>query len=173
MRCKVSLLIGVLLFTASCGDQPPDAANTSADNIEATAENATDSDNAAVPAQGDTVLCEEVGERVSRSDCDDIKAMRDRVRDGAAALNVPDPMVRGRAYAVSLSIDLRDLAEVEQIDAEQLHGTAAVPVLQRERLVLGLRMRPTHLEHGGSAARRRGQFSSHGAGTASSSEDVA
>jgi len=118
MRRAARLLLiscGLALFSCTSSDT---ANNTSADFEVGAETNAAMSANAAdtVVPKDQGILCDAIGERVSQSDCDDVNAMQSKVREGAAALNVPDPMKRGHPYSVSLNIDLRKLEVVEQLD---------------------------------------------------------
>jgi len=130
MRITVVPLIVACLAVSGCGPNMS-AENTS--NLEGTlsGENAADVE-VETPNAADSIFCDVVQERVSRTDCDDLKALASNVRPGAAALNVPDPMVRDRKYAVSLYVDLRQIEEIEQIDAADASTNAVGDVVGNE-----------------------------------------
>ena len=104
------LVIAATLFAAAC------SANESADNaIEV--ENLTAENVVAEGAERPKVECDVIGERVTQEECDDIRALSRDVKTGAAALNVPDPMTRGRRSQVTLVVDRRPLPEIRRIEA--------------------------------------------------------
>lgn len=62
------------------------------------------------------VECDVIHERVTQEECDDIRALSKDVREGAAALDVPSPMTRGRKSQVTLVIDRRPLREIRKVE---------------------------------------------------------
>lgn len=116
---RLILIPVVLLHLAACGGAPPDAGDENA--MDMTNAIATDPEGPERPR----VLCPEIGERVTEDECEDVKALKADVRPGAAALDVPNPMTRGRSGQVTLVIDRRPLREIRQLDAGG--GDAPVP----------------------------------------------
>lgn len=55
-------------------------------------------------AEQDMVFCQEVGERLSRWDCDDARAVASRVKAGVGAFNAPETMMRGKPVTIELAI---------------------------------------------------------------------
>lgn len=51
------------------------------------------------------IWCEVIEERVTEEECQDFQALKDEVRPSPSAVDVPEPMVRDRAYTVTLVID--------------------------------------------------------------------
>ena len=126
MRATALPLILAALALTSCSCAPNRSAENTTD-VDATVAGDNAVENVVEPTNAaDSVFCDVVQERVSATDCDDLKALASNVRPGAAALNVPDPMTRGRTYAVSLYVDLRDIDEIEQIDAAAAAATNAM-----------------------------------------------
>jgi hypothetical protein len=62
------------------------------------------------------VKCDVIEEMVTEEDCEDAETLAEDVKPGAAALDVPDPMTRGRPSQVTLVIDRRSLAAIHQIE---------------------------------------------------------
>jgi hypothetical protein len=55
-------------------------------------------------AAEDLVFCQEVGERLTRDDCDDARAVATRVKAGVGAFNAPETMMRGKPVTIALAI---------------------------------------------------------------------
>jgi hypothetical protein len=98
------------LALAACDSGPPSAPGNAVDMAEAPAGDAA-------PAAGPLVFCDVIQQRVAASDCDDLRALKDDVRKGGAALNAPDPMMRGETVAVHLVVDRRPAQVIAQLDA--------------------------------------------------------
>lgn len=113
---KPPFLIALLLCTAGlagCGGAADEAAqNVSTDMIVADNGAATD-----VPAsRTELVFCDLVKQRIARTDCEDLQAINEDVRQGTAAVNVPNPMTRDRTETVTLVVDRRAPSVIEDIE---------------------------------------------------------
>jgi hypothetical protein len=85
---------------------------------------------ATAAATGPRVDCDILGQRVTPDDCEDARALARDVKPGAAALDVPDPMTRGRKAQVTLVIDRRPIETIKKIEtsgAPSDEGVAATP----------------------------------------------
>jgi hypothetical protein len=102
--------LAACMALAACGSGPPSDAENAADMAEAPV-------GSAAPAAGPLVFCDVIQQRVAASDCDDLRALKDDVRKGGAALNAPDPMMRGETVAVHLVIDRRPSQVIAELDA--------------------------------------------------------
>lgn len=101
MRFSGLLLAAVCV--ASC--HPNDAADNTMNADAVTANLAVD--------DAPRIFCEAVRKRVTQEQCADLTMLKNDVRTGAAALNVPSPMTRGRPSEVTLVVDRRLLREIE------------------------------------------------------------
>ena len=106
------LLLLAPLFLAACGGPPP---GENATDTVAVDENLSGDPAGESPAP--RVFCDVIKERVTTEDCEDLRALRGDVRTGAAALDVPDPMTRGRTSEVTLTVDRRPLRQIEKLDS--------------------------------------------------------
>lgn len=105
-----SVLLTVALLITACGSNEHADENVAVENL--TAENSIVEDG----ARPTKIDCDVIGERVTHEECDDISALSRDVKTGAAALNVPDPMTRGRKSQVTLVVDRRSLQEIGTIE---------------------------------------------------------
>lgn len=81
-------------------------------------------------ATSSKIDCPILGARVTSDECDDANALARDVKPGAAALDVPDPMTRGRASQVTLAVDRRSMDKIRQLEARGFNsdeGAAQTP----------------------------------------------
>jgi len=71
-----------------------------------------------------TIFCDVVDRRISKEDCDDLKAIKGEVSQGAAAFNVPDPMQRGKSASIHLVVDRRSAEAIAALDAARAANDA-------------------------------------------------
>jgi hypothetical protein len=111
---RATALILILCSLAAC--------NKNAAENAAGADSEPTENTAAAPAP--KIVCDIVHERVTEEECADLRALREDVRTGAAALDVPNPMTRGKAFEVTLVVDRRPLPDITK--AEEASDNAAV-----------------------------------------------
>lgn len=102
-------ICGLTLALAGCNP------NTGENAVNAMAEaNDASPANVAVRAE-DLQYCPVVQKRITRDDCEDLTRTSDVARAGAAAVNVPSPMWRGRSETIQLAVGVKppDFAQDE------------------------------------------------------------
>lgn len=98
-------LVPILLMIGACSSNEAAENAMNVDETIETGVNAADEVTAAP-----TIFCPIIEDRATQDECDDFNALNADVRPGPSALDIPQKMVRGRAYTVTLVID-RPLAE--------------------------------------------------------------
>ena len=81
---------------------------------------------ASAPRTVTLVHCGVVERQVSREDCDELTAIKQSVRTGVAAFNVPSPMTRGEAKTITLVVDRRPPDEIKIAEASAANDVANV-----------------------------------------------
>lgn len=104
---RVSITAFAALCLASCSSNEPADNTMNVDNL--ATENLT-------VDETPKVFCEAVRQRVTADECIDLTALKEDVRTGAAALDVPNPMTRGRAAEVTLVVDRRPLPQIAEAE---------------------------------------------------------
>jgi hypothetical protein len=79
----------------------------------------TDAGNEAMAVEPEPVaMCDVIQRRIAVSDCQDLRTLAADVRRGGAALNAPDPMMRGQKAQVTLVVDRRSPELIARLDAD-------------------------------------------------------
>lgn len=105
----ICLTAPVMALVAGCAQESSMSADENAMDVEMAAEEA--------PEQP-KILCPAINVRITEEECADVTALKSDVRPGAAALDVPNPMTRGRSTQVTLIIDRRPLSDIRKLEAE-------------------------------------------------------
>jgi len=108
---KIAAPLFTVLLLSACGNQPT-AATEAMSNASAPDLNET------VPAPaGSLIFCPEVQVRLTQQDCDDLTGVADKARNGVAAFNAPNSMIRGKPVTLQLAVGLAPEAQAGPAEA--------------------------------------------------------
>lgn len=106
-----------LVLVAALAGCNADQASESSDTDAMAAAASADTGEPASEADGKPrEMCDLIRQRATVEECEDVKALAEEVRAGAAALNVPNPVLKGIPFEVTLTVDRRPLEVIERLD---------------------------------------------------------